>query len=58
MNLKVNNMLVRVDKKNWLGRYTSTVRHFQNDRHLDNYLAYMAKREATTKVISVEVLQD
>ena len=51
-------MIVRIDKRNWTGRYTSTVRHFQNDRHLDNYLAYMAKREATTKVIGVEVLQD
>ena len=51
-------MIARIDKRNWTGRYTSTVRYFQGQRHLDNYLAYMAKREATTKVIGVEVLQD
>ena len=51
-------MIVRIDKRNWTGRYTSTVRHCQGQRHLDNYLAYMAKREATTKVTGVEVLQD
>jgi hypothetical protein len=51
-------MIVRIDKRNWNGRYTSTVQHFICRGHLNNYLAYMAKREATTKVTGVEVLQD
>ena len=49
-------MLVRLDTKNWLGKYNSRVQYFQGERHLSNYLAYMAKREYAAKIIGHEII--
>jgi hypothetical protein len=50
-------MLVRIDKKNWLGNYSSRVQHFQSQSHLDNYLRFMWKHQLQFKIIGHEVLQ-
>jgi len=50
-------MLVRIDKKNWLGNYSSRVQLFQSESHLDNYLRFMGKHELESKIIGHEVLQ-
>jgi hypothetical protein len=50
-------MLVRLDKKNWLGNYSSRVQLFQSQSHLDNYLRFMSKHELESKIIGHEVLQ-
>lgn len=54
-------MLVRIDTKNWLGNYNSSVRHFQNQRHLDNYMAKALANQSgnnviTSKIIGIEIL--
>ena len=51
-------MLVRIDKKNWLGNYSSRVQLFQNERHLNNYLRFMSQHELESKIIGHEILQD
>jgi hypothetical protein len=50
-------MLVRIDKKSWLGNYSSRVQLFQSEQHLDNYLRFMSKHELESKIIGHEVLQ-
>lgn len=50
-------MLVRIDKKNWLGNYSSRVQLFQSERHLDNYLRFMSHHQLESKIIGHEVLQ-
>ena len=50
-------MIVRIDTKNWLGNYGSTVKHFQNQQHLDNYLRVCYSNETTSKVIGHEILE-
>ena len=50
-------MLVRIDTKNWLGNYNSTVKLFTNQRHLDNYLSKCYSNEMTSKVIGISILQ-
>jgi hypothetical protein len=54
---KIKDMLVRIDTKNWLGNYGNTVKHFQNQKHLDNYLSKCYSNETTSKVIGIEILQ-
>ena len=44
--------LVRVDTKNWLGNYNSTVVLFNNDRHMSNYLDKIIASH-TSKLIGV-----
>ena len=56
-------MLVRIDTKNWLGNYNSNVKHFQDQRHLDNYLRKCYSNQVgnnviNSKIIGVEILQD
>jgi len=50
-------MLVRIDKKNWLGNYSSRVQLFNSESHLNNYLRFMSKHELESKIIGHEVLQ-
>jgi hypothetical protein len=50
-------MLVRIDKKNWLGNYSSRVQLFQSQSHLDNYLRFMSHHQLESKIIGHEVLQ-
>ena len=50
-------MLVRIDKKNWLGNYSSRVQLFQSEQHLNNYLRFMSRNEIESKIIGHEVLQ-
>ena len=57
MNLKLETMLVRIDKKNWLGNYSSRVQLFQSQAHLDNYLRFMSKHQLEGKIIGHEILQ-
>lgn len=49
-------MKVRIDTKNWLGNYGSRVKEFENQRHLDNYLAKANKDHSRSKIIGVEIL--
>lgn len=51
-------MLVRLDKKNWLGNYSSRVQLFQSQSHLDNYLRFQMERNVETKIIGHEILQN
>jgi len=55
-------MLVRIDTKNWLGNYNSTVKQFTNQQHLDNYLGKCYSNQVgnnviNSKIIGVEILQ-
>lgn len=50
-------MIVRIDKKNWLGNYTSSVKHFNNEKHLDNYLNKCYSNELTSKVIGIQIIE-
>ena len=50
-------MLVRIDKKNWLGNYSSRVQLFNSESHLNNYLRFMSKHEIESKIIGHEVLE-
>lgn len=50
-------MLVRIDKKNWLGNYSSRVQLFNSESHLNNYLRFMSNHEIESKIIGHEVLQ-
>ena len=55
-------MLVRIDKKNWLGNYSSTVKQFQDQQHLDNYLSkcysnQVGNNTINSKIIGIEILQ-
>ena len=50
-------MIVRIDKKNWLGNYSSRVQLFQSETHLDNYLRFMSHHQLESKIIGHEVLQ-
>ncbi len=50
-------MLVRIDTKNWLGNYNSTVKHFTGQQHLDNYLSKCYSNEMSSKVIGISILQ-
>jgi len=50
-------MLVRIDTKNWRGNYSSTVKHFTSQQHLDNYLGKCYSNEITSKVIGHEILE-
>lgn len=49
-------MLVRIDKKNWLGNYSSRVQLFQSQTHLDNYLRFMSKHELESKIIGHKII--
>jgi len=60
---KIKDMLVRIDTKNWLGNYNNTVKQFQNQQHLDNYLSKCYSNQVgnnviNSKIIGVEILQD
>ena len=57
MNKQIEDMLVRIDTKNWLGNYNSTVKQFTNQQHLDNYLNKCYSNELTSKVIGIHILQ-
>ena len=50
-------MLVRIDKKNWLGNHSSRVQLFNSQSHLDNYLRFMSKHQLESKIIGHKVLQ-
>jgi hypothetical protein len=55
-------MLVRIDKKSWLGNYSSTVKQFQNQQHLDKYLSkcysnQVGNNTINSKIIGIEILQ-
>ncbi len=50
-------MLVRIDKKNWLGNYSSRVQLFSGESHLNNYLRFMSRCEYESKIIGHEILQ-
>lgn len=61
-NIKINTMLVRIDTKNWLGNYSSTVKQFQGQQHLDNYLSKCYSNQVgnnviNSKIIGVEILE-
>lgn len=49
-------MLVRIDKKNWLGNYSSTVKQFQDQRHLSNYMAKALANQAGNNVINSKII--
>ena len=55
--LRNKDMLVRIDTKNWLGNYNSTVKQFQNQQHLDNYLSKCYSNESYSKIIGISTLQ-
>ena len=55
--LRNKDMLVRIDTKNWLGNYNSTVKQFQNQQHLDNYLSKCYTNESYSKIIGISTLQ-
>jgi len=57
MNKQIKDMLVRIDTKNWLGNYNSTVKQFTNQQHLDNYLSKCYSNEGTSKIIGITTLQ-
>lgn len=50
------NMLVAVNTKSWTGRYHTNVVWFNDDQHLDNYLAVIMRSEAST-LIGHEILE-
>ena len=50
-------MLVRIDTKNWLGNYNSTVKRFTNQQHLDNYLSKCYSNEGYSKIIGITTIQ-
>lgn len=50
-------MQVRIDTKNWLGNYNSTIKLFQNQRHMDNYLRKCMSDETYSKVIGITILE-
>jgi hypothetical protein len=50
-------MLVRIDTKNWLGNYNSTVKQFTNQQHLDNYLSKCYSNESYSKIIGISTIQ-
>lgn len=50
-------MLVRIDTKNWLGNYNSTVKQFESQQHLDNYLNKCYGNEGMSKIIGLTTLQ-
>lgn len=60
MNMKKRRltMKVRLDVKNWLGNYSSSVREFHNERHLSNYLNKANKDHRFFKIIGVEVIDE
>jgi hypothetical protein len=49
-------MRVRIDTKNWLGRYSSRVQTFNGEQHLSNYIRFMGNHQIESKIIGVEVL--
>jgi hypothetical protein len=49
-------MKVRIDTKNWMGNYNSTIKTFNGEGHLNNYLRFMGKHQIESKIIGVEVL--
>ena len=51
-------MKVRIDTKNWLGRYSSRVQTFNSEQHLNNYIRFMGRHEIERKIIGVEILAD
>ena len=51
-------MKVRIDSKNWLGNYSSRVKVFNGESHLNNYLRFMSNREIESKIIGVTILED
>jgi hypothetical protein len=51
-------MRVRIDTKNWMGNYNSTIKTFNGEGHLSNYIRFMGHHEIYSKIIGVEVLRD
>lgn len=49
-------MRVRIDTKNWMGNYNSSIKTFNGQSHLDNYIRFMGSHEIYSKIIGVEVL--
>ena len=46
----------KIDRKNWLGDYTYSVRDFNDQKHLDNYLNKCFINESTSKIIGVTII--
>ena len=49
-------MKVRIDTKNWMGRYSSRVQTFNGEGHLSNYIRFMGHHEIYSKIVGVEIL--
>jgi hypothetical protein len=49
-------MKVRIDTKNWMGNYNSTIKTFNSEGHLSNYIRFMGHHEIYSKIIGVEIL--
>lgn len=49
---------VRINRKNWLGNYTYSVKDFYGKKHMDNYLSKCFENETTSKIIGIEILTE
>jgi hypothetical protein len=49
-------MRVRIDTKNWMGNYDSSIKTFNSEGHLSNYIRFMGHHEIYSKIIGVEIL--
>ena len=54
-------MLVRIDTKHWRGNYNSRLVRFNNQQHLDNYMAkalgsQVGNNVINSKIIGVEIM--
>ena len=50
-------MRVRIDTKNWMGNYNSTIKTFNGEGHLSNYIRFMDNHQIESKIIGVEILE-
>ena len=49
-------MLVRIDTKNWRGNYNSRLVRFNNQQHLDNYMAKALASQVGNNVINSKII--
>ena len=50
-------LLVRIDTKNWFGSYNSRLVRFNDQDHMDNYMRVCHRDESQSKVIGISVLE-
>ncbi len=49
-------LLVRIHTKNWLGNYNSRVVRFNDQQHLDNYMAKALANQVGNNVINSKII--